>query len=186
MHKWNNWYMMIGRFSSWIQLIGGMTWKAILIGRNYFWRIRIILEFIFLHKVSIRPTLISNSFIASMAPNYPDLPDSPAMSTKANNKKSKNKKVANSPLSTTSSLPDVPDFDKYEVRRAATGTGIFSSLFTISLVRPLDEIHLLTCYFFSSFSLMKSDSSCIIVITCPWIHSRTFSTVPDSSLACST
>ena len=77
-----------------------------------------------------------------MAPNYPDLPGSPDLSTKSNsnnkNNKSNNKKMGkaapSSPLSQTAEVV-IEDFDKYEVRRAAVGTGIFSSLFTLSLVR---------------------------------------------------
>lgn len=67
-----------------------------------------------------------------MAPNYPDLPDSPEV-TKS---KVKNGKAASSPLARTTEEVVIEDFDKYEVRRAANGTGIFSSLFTLSSVRP--------------------------------------------------
>lgn len=62
-----------------------------------------------------------------MAPNYPDLPDSKT------NKKSSSSKAPSSPLSRNDEVV-IEDFDKYEVRRAANGTGIFSSLFTLSLV----------------------------------------------------
>lgn len=64
-----------------------------------------------------------------MAPNYPDLPDSPK-----SNVKTATSKAPSSPLSRTDEV-EIDDFDKYEVRRAANGTGIFSSLFTLSLVR---------------------------------------------------
>lgn len=64
-----------------------------------------------------------------MAPNYPDLPDSPK-----SNAKTATSKAPSSPLSRTDEV-EIDDFDKYEVRRAANGTGIFSSLFTLSLVR---------------------------------------------------
>ena len=78
--------------------------------------------------------------IRKMAPNYPDLPGSPDLSTKSNNNKNnksnnkKGKAPPSSPLSQTAEVV-IEDFDKYEVRRAAVGTGIFSSLFTLSLVR---------------------------------------------------
>ena len=69
----------------------------------------------------------------TMAPNYPDLPDSPtASSSKKNNSKTSKKAPPASPLSTTEELEE---FDQYEVRRSAIGTGIFSSLFTLSVVR---------------------------------------------------
>ena len=76
-----------------------------------------------------------------MALNYPDLPDSPVSNGKkkggGNNKSGSEKPLINSPLSTAASIDEIPDFEKYEIRRAANGTGIFSSLFTISTVRHL-------------------------------------------------
>lgn len=84
-----------------------------------------------------------------MAPNYPDLPDSPSKDSKKN-KTSSNKKQSSSPLSTTSSVENEPeDFEKYEVRRAAVGTGIFSSLFTLATVT-------LHCYHFPPIYLIFS------------------------------
>ena len=74
----------------------------------------------------------------NMAPNYPALPDSPSVSIKSSTKKSKaNKKPPSSPLLTISDIPDIEDYEKYEyeVRKAATGTGIFSSLFTLAIVK---------------------------------------------------
>ena len=69
-----------------------------------------------------------------MAPNYPDLPDSPQPEVSNNTKIiKKSSKVPSSPLSKYEEI-EIEDFDKYEVRRSADGTGIFSSLFTISMV----------------------------------------------------
>lgn len=73
-----------------------------------------------------------------MAPNYPELPDSPvpvAMNKKTMSKKDAQKKYKAPPsvMSTSSEFVE-DDFSKYRVVRDAIGTGIFSSLFTISLV----------------------------------------------------
>ena len=76
-----------------------------------------------------------------MALNYPDLPGSPDPSTHSKSKKSSTK-APPSPLSRASEV-QIEDFDKYEVRRAANGTGIFSSLFTLSMVR---QKRMIACY----------------------------------------
>lgn len=97
-----------------------------------------------------------------MSQNQPDLPKSPVPLANLNTNKttapttapavpspapSVTRKPPPSPLSKSSELKNeskriepeaveekVEDFDKYEVKRAAIGTGIFSSLLTLSTV----------------------------------------------------
>ena len=91
-----------------------------------------------------------------MSQNYPELPKSPVFEPKKSAvtpavpspaPPSVTRKPPPSPLSKASELKNeskhslaeaeeekIDDFDKYEVKRAAIGTGIFSSLFTLSTV----------------------------------------------------
>lgn len=87
-----------------------------------------------------------------MSQNYPELPKSPIPDLSSQKKptpppvKAPIRKSPPSPLTKSSELrktkkeneedeeEKVDDFDKYEVKRAAVGTGIFSSMLTLSLV----------------------------------------------------